>query len=380
MKLVLPSPEYAGEIAAYRREFLQQGGSMDGAGPLRRMEDPLEWIAFCQRLMRGEAEDWVADTQFLYVREADGKIVGMMDVRHDLNDYLAEYGGHIGYSVRPGERRKGYAGRMLALGLDYCWDQLGLDRVMVNCLEENEASRRTILKNGGVYERTVVEKRGERSRTIQRYWIARPRTMLVTGFAPAGGQNVTPSWEAVQARPDTIGPWRIKKLLLPVTFGRAAREAIQKAREIRAGAVLSVGQAGGRKAVTPERIGINLRDARLPDQEDQTPRDEPVVPEGPAAYFATLPVKRMAEAVATEGIPCQVSCSAGTYVCNDVLYSLLHAFNGTAVRCGFVHVPYMDGQGEPSLPLSDIVRALEAIIREIGETGSDPQSRQQTDG
>ena len=107
MKLVLPSPEYAGEIAAYRREFLQQGGSMDGAGPLRRMEDPLEWIAFCQRLMRGEAEDWVADTQFLYVREADGKIVGMMDVRHDLNDYLAEYGGHIGYSVRPGERRKG---------------------------------------------------------------------------------------------------------------------------------------------------------------------------------------------------------------------------------------------------------------------------------
>ena len=169
MKLVLPSPEYAGEIAAYRREFLQQGGSMDGAGPLRRMEDPLEWIAFCQRLMRGEAEDWVADTQFLYVREADGKIVGMMDVRHDLNDYLAEYGGHIGYSVRPGERRKGYAGRMLALGLDYCWDQLGLDRVMVNCLEENEASRRTILSCGGVYDSTVHEP--EEDIDLERYWI-----------------------------------------------------------------------------------------------------------------------------------------------------------------------------------------------------------------
>lgn len=176
MKLMLPTKDYASEIAAYRQEFLDAGDSMDGTNALRRMEDPLEWVDFCKKLLREETvpENWVPDTQFLFVREDDDKIVGMIDVRHRLNERLAQFGGHIGYSVRPSERRKGYAHQMLTAALEYCWQVRNFDRVMVNCLEENEASRRVILANGGVYESTVTESTKQGDLRIQRYWIARP--------------------------------------------------------------------------------------------------------------------------------------------------------------------------------------------------------------
>ena len=166
----LPCTEYAEEIRAYRQEFLTAGDSMDGCGPLRRCADPAQWLQEIEKYMHPETlpEDKVQATQFICVRANDNKLIGMLQVRHTLNEYLEKYAGHIGYSVRPSERRKGYAKRMLKSGLDYC-RELGLTRVLISCKPENEASRRTILANGGVYENTVLEP--DRNIELQRYWI-----------------------------------------------------------------------------------------------------------------------------------------------------------------------------------------------------------------
>ena len=168
--LMIPSSEYADEIRAYRQEFLDEGGSMDGSGPLRRIADPYEWLQTVETYRRPETvpEGLVQATQFIFVRESDKRIVGMLQVRHYFNDYLEKYAGHIGYSVRPSERRKGYAKRMLREGLGFC-RSIGLQRVLITCIDDNEASRRTILANGGVYESTVFEP--EKNRKLQRYWI-----------------------------------------------------------------------------------------------------------------------------------------------------------------------------------------------------------------
>ncbi len=143
---------------------------MDGTGPLRRLSDPLEWLAAVERFRRSETvpEGRVEATQFICAREADDRLVGMIQVRHRFNEYLEKYAGHIGYSVRPSERRKGYAKQMLALVLPFC-RALGLERVLISCHDTNEASRRTILANGGVYESTVFHP--DDGGMLERYWI-----------------------------------------------------------------------------------------------------------------------------------------------------------------------------------------------------------------
>lgn len=188
------------------------------------------------------------------------------------------------------------------------------------------------------------------------------KKLLITGFDPFGGAAVNPSWLAVQGLPDNVGEWELCKLEIPTIFGKAAQSVLAAAEKFHPDAILCVGQAGGRDAVTPERIGVNIRDARICDNAGNQPRGEFVVPEGPAAYFSTVPVAAMAKAIRDAGIPATVSNSAGAFVCNDVLYSLLHHYAGTAVRVGFVHVPYMPQQGEPNLPLERITAALEAGI------------------
>ena len=186
------------------------------------------------------------------------------------------------------------------------------------------------------------------------------KKLLITGFEPFGGAEENPSWMAVSALPEQIGDYRLHKLRLPTVFGTAAQMVLDKATQIHPDAILSVGVAVGRDAVTPERIAVNIRDARIPDNAGNRPRGEFVVPEGPAAYFSTLPVEAMAQAIRDAHILATVSNSAGAFVCNDVMYSVLHACAGSQTRAGFIHIP--NHEGVPSLPLETITQALTAAI------------------
>ena len=188
------------------------------------------------------------------------------------------------------------------------------------------------------------------------------RKLLITGFDPFGGERVNPSWEAVCRLPDEIGDFQVHKLQIPTVFGEASRSVLTAAEAIQPDVILCVGQAGGRAAVTPERIAVNIRDARIADNAGNCPRGEFVAPDGPAAYFATVPVSTMAEAIAAVGLPGTVSNSAGAFVCNDTLYALLHHYAGSETKVGFVHVPYLPEQGTPSMPLEQITAALVAAI------------------
>ena len=188
------------------------------------------------------------------------------------------------------------------------------------------------------------------------------RKLLITGFDSFGGAGINPSWEAVKLLPNRIGDFEIHKLEIPTVFGLAAETVLARAADVDPNVILCVGQAGGRDAVTPERIAVNIRDARIPDNAGNQPRGEFVAAHGPAAYFATVPVTDMAHAIRRCHIPATVSNSAGAYVCNDTLYSLLHHYTGTDVKVGFIHVPYLPEPGTPSLPLEKTAAALEAVI------------------
>ncbi len=189
------------------------------------------------------------------------------------------------------------------------------------------------------------------------------RKLLITGFDPFGGANVNPAWQAVRLLPDTIADFTVHKLEIPTVFGKAAEMVMRKAEEISPDVILCIGQAGGRAAVTPERIGVNIRDAKIADNTGNMPQGAFCVPEGPAAYFATVPVMEMAQAIRDAGLPGVVSNSAGAFVCNDTLYCLLHRYAGTDTRVGFIHVPYAPEQGSPNLPLEQTAAALEAAIK-----------------
>lgn len=194
--------------------------------------------------------------------------------------------------------------------------------------------------------------------------------ILITGFEPFGGQRINPSREAAQLLPDRLGPHRLYKLQIPVAFGLAADAVIAEAENIHPDRILCVGQAGGRAALTPERIAINLRDASIPDNFGYQPCEEPVIAGGPAAFFSTLPVNTIAEAIRAAGVSSEVSLSAGSFVCNDLFYRLLARYDGSPVKVGFLHVPFLPEQalrGEPSMPLEEIARGLLAGVTCLSE-------------
>lgn len=196
------------------------------------------------------------------------------------------------------------------------------------------------------------------------------KKLLITGFEPFGGETLNPSWEAVQLLPQTIGNYTLVKLQIPTVFGAAAEKVLSRAKELCPDVILSIGQAGGRRAVTPEVVGINLREASIPDNAGNQPQAVPVVQGAPAAYFATVPVRDMVKRIKEKELLAALSYSAGAYVCNDVLYSLLHRYEGTQTLCGFIHVPYLPEQvagkeNVPSLPLEKIVEALTTAIEAL---------------
>lgn len=204
-------------------------------------------------------------------------------------------------------------------------------------------------------------------------------TILLTAFEPFGGEAQNASLEAMRLVPDMVGEIRVVKRELPVAFGASAALLRQAIGGVRPDAVLCLGQAAGRAGLTPERVAINIDDAHIPDNAGDQPIDRPVVDQGPAAYFSTLPVKAMAAAMDAVGVPASVSNTAGTYVCNHVMYSLLHELATVypGVRGGFMHVPMLAEQAEayhpplPGMSADEMARGIRAAIAAIADNRHD---------
>ena len=192
--------------------------------------------------------------------------------------------------------------------------------------------------------------------------------IIVTGFDPFGGEKINPSIECVKAFPEIEGVELIR-LELPTVFKESAKRLNEVINEVKPDAVLSVGQAGGRPGITMERIAINVDDARIPDNISQQPIDETIQTKGAAAYFSTLPIKRIVKAIREAGIPVEVSNSAGTFVCNHIMYQALFAATKAdkPFKAGFMHIPFIPEQttDKPSLPLEESTKALQIAIETI---------------
>ena len=201
-------------------------------------------------------------------------------------------------------------------------------------------------------------------------------TVLLTGFEPFADDATNPSGDAVRlVAASWAGPEHLVTAVLPVTFDGAAAELRALIAQHSPDIVIATGLAGGRTAVTPERVAINLIDARIPDNSGAQPSDEPSLVAGPAAFFTTLPVKAIVRDASAAGIPTSLSTTAGTFVCNHVFFHALDAAaNRPGMRAGFVHVPYAAESapsGAPALPLSDIARALAIAVRTSIDTAAD---------
>lgn len=201
---------------------------------------------------------------------------------------------------------------------------------------------------------------------------------LVTGFEPFGGEAVNPAAEAMVRLRTRLGPLAVETCVVPTVFGQALRALEAAIDAARPDLVLCVGQAGGRPALSLERVAINVDDARITDNAGQQPIDRPVVPGGPAAYFATLPIKAAVAALRHAGLPAIVSNTAGTFVCNHLFYGLMHlaAQRGNTLRGGFLHIPYLPQQaqrhaGAPSMALEHIVQGIEIILATAAERTDD---------
>lgn len=202
--------------------------------------------------------------------------------------------------------------------------------------------------------------------------------VLVTGFDPFGGETINPAWEAVKKLSGEIAGAEIVKMQIPTVVGKSIEKIHEKMKEIQPDVVLSIGQAGGRFGVTPERVAINVTDARIPDNEGNQPIDEPIFADGDAAYFSNLPVKAMVQAIKDAGYPSVLSNTAGTYICNHVMYGILYYIQKEFpnVRGGFIHVPFAASQvvnkpQTPSMAIADITAALEAAIQAAVENLED---------
>lgn len=202
--------------------------------------------------------------------------------------------------------------------------------------------------------------------------------ILVTGFDPFGGEKINPALETIKRLPDTILGAQIIKLEIPTVVGKSLAKIKEAVEKENPDVVLSIGQAGGRSEITVERIGINIDDCRIPDNEGNQPIDEPVIKGGPAAYFVTVPIKAIVENIKAHNIPASISNTAGTFICNHVCYGVAHlaaarTAAGKPMKSGFIHIPFLPEQviGKPALTpsmsletiVSGITHALEAIVK-----------------
>lgn len=201
--------------------------------------------------------------------------------------------------------------------------------------------------------------------------------ILVTGFDPFGGEKINPALETIKRLPDAVLGARIIKLEIPTVVEKSLAKIQEAVEKENPDVVLSIGQAGGRSEITVERVGINIDDCRIPDNEGNQPIDEPIVAGGPSAYFVTVPIKAIVEKIKANKIPASISNTAGTFICNHVCYGVAHlaaarTAAGKPMKSGFIHIPFLPEQviGKPALTpsmsletiVSGITHALEAIV------------------
>ena len=196
--------------------------------------------------------------------------------------------------------------------------------------------------------------------------------ILLTGFEPFGGENINPAKEAVKLVKDEIKGAQIVKCYVPVVFGKAIDTVYEEMKKENPDAVLLIGQAGGRYEMTPERVAINCDDARIPDNEGNSPVDQAVFADGPSAYFSTLPIKKMVENMKANNVPAAISNTAGTYVCNHLMYGVRYYIEKEFPNTigGFMHVPFlheqvMNKKETASLSKEDVVKGIEASLEAI---------------
>lgn len=196
--------------------------------------------------------------------------------------------------------------------------------------------------------------------------------ILVTGFDPFGGEAINPAIEAVKKLPDEVDGAQIIKVEIPTVFHKSAEVLSEAVKTHQPDVILAIGQAGGRSDLTPERVAINVDDARIPDNEGNQPIDVAIQEDGEPAYFSTLPIKAMVQAIRDAGLPASVSNTAGTFVCNHIMYQILYLINQgyPDIKGGFMHIPYMmeqvvDKPDTPAMSLSDISRGIEAALKAI---------------
>jgi len=198
--------------------------------------------------------------------------------------------------------------------------------------------------------------------------------ILITGFEPFGGEVINPSYEAIKSLPDNINGATIIKRQVPTVFKKSIIDLEKLIVEENPDIVISVGQAGGRTDITIERVAINIDDARIKDNEGNQPIDEVILEDGENAYFSNLPIKAIVEKIKGNGIPASISNSAGTFVCNHIMYGLLYLIDKrySHIKGGFIHVPYLpeqvvDKRNTPSMSLDNIMNGLILAIEAITE-------------
>lgn len=210
--------------------------------------------------------------------------------------------------------------------------------------------------------------------------------VLITGFDPFGGESINPAYEAVKLLPDTVAGAQVIKLEIPTIFNKAGEAVEEGIKEHNPDVVICVGQAGGRSSITIEKVAINLQEARIPDNSGEQPLDLPIKTDGENAYFTNLPCKAVVKEIREAGIPAHISYTAGTFVCNDVMYNLLYMIDKkyNHIRGGFIHVPYVMSQvvekpmGTCAMSTETIAKGLELAIKAIVENKQDINLRMGT--
>ena len=194
--------------------------------------------------------------------------------------------------------------------------------------------------------------------------------LLITGFDPFGHYQTNPSWEVVKALPDKIGTFSLTKLMLPNIYGLEARMLLEKAQEIEPDIILMLGMDSGTTKVHIDTVAINIQDALMEDNMGRRPWNKPIIENGPAAYFATIPAHELVQQLQKEGLHVHLGYSSGGYVCNDVFYSVAHKFNNTNTKFGFIHIPLlpqMVWDEKEALPLEQSLKIVTRIIELLGE-------------